>query len=173
MNLFTEEGMKKALRWLIGLYEPDDYEAYDEDEIGEDGGLCLTEVCQALRDKFQTVYQYEVKGTHEYNFNYCGRELFNMRGCLIYSDMEIGVCDIATTDYTTELWLMEDMSFAVVRSVGMQFEKESEQYETCYRVFQRAVESVNDLFFSPEDLLSELEEMCIPQWEHTATVYEL
>ena len=96
-----------------------------------------------------------------------------MRGCLIYSDMEIGVCDIATTDYTTELWLMEDMSFAVVRSVGMQLDMESEQYETCYRVFLRAVESVDDLFFSPENLLSELEEMCIPQWEHTATVYEL
>ena len=89
--MFTEEGMKEALRWLIGLYRPDDYEAYDEDEIGEDGGLCLTEVSQALRDKFQTVYQYEVKGTHEYNFNYRGRELFNMQGCLLYTDMEIGV----------------------------------------------------------------------------------
>lgn len=171
--MFTEEGMKEALRWLIGLYRPDDYEAYDEDEIGEDGGLCLAEVSQALRDKFQTVYQYEIKGTHEYNFNYRGRELFNMRGCLLYSDMEIGVCDFTTTDYSTELWLMEDMSFAVVRTVGMSFGEESEQYETRYRVFLRAVESVKDLFFTPEDLLHELEEMCIPQWEHTATIYEL
>lgn len=171
--MFTEEGMKKALNWLIGLYRPDDYETYDEDEIGEDGGLCLSEVCQALRDKFQTVYQYKIKGTQEYNFNYCGRELFNMRGCLLYSDMEIGVSDIAIFDYGTELWLMEDMSFAVVRSVRMRFGEDTEQYETCYRVFLKAVESAKDLFVCPEDLLHELEEMCIPQWEHTATVYEL
>ena len=71
MNLFTEEGMKKALRWLIGLYEPDDYEAYDEDEIGEDGGLCLTEVCQALRDKFQTVYQYTISATAAESYSIC------------------------------------------------------------------------------------------------------
>ena len=31
----------------------------------------------------------------------------------------------------------------------------------------------HNLFFTPESLTEELEEMCIPQWENEATIYEL
>ena len=31
----------------------------------------------------------------------------------------------------------------------------------------------HNLFFTPESLTEELEEMCVPQWENEATIYEL
>ena len=49
--------MSKAIDWLFELFEPDDYEGYDEEEIGYAGGLCMPEVCIALRGAMQTVYR--------------------------------------------------------------------------------------------------------------------
>ena len=47
--MFNEREMSKAIDWLFELFSPEDYEGYDEDEIGYAGGLCLPEVCTALR----------------------------------------------------------------------------------------------------------------------------
>lgn len=93
--------------------------------------------------------------------------------CLILSDMEQAVWDEASTTYETELWLMEDMSFFIVRCVTMKVGSDGSGYVTEYRAFKKALESADDLFFSPEKLIEELEAMCVPQWEHEATIYEL
>ena len=50
--MFTEKEMSDALKWLFDLFQPEDYEAYDEEEVGC-AALCLPEVCMALRDKNQ------------------------------------------------------------------------------------------------------------------------
>lgn len=63
--MFNEREMSKAIDWLFELFSPEDYEGYDEDEIGYAGGLCLPEVCTALRGAAQTVYQYSVAGGYE------------------------------------------------------------------------------------------------------------
>ena len=107
--MFNEREMSKAIDWLFELFSPEDYESYDEDEIGYAGGLCLPEVCTALRGAAQTVYQYSVAGGYEKCFNYRGMELFDQRACLIISDVEQAVLDEIKTTYETELWLMEDM----------------------------------------------------------------
>lgn len=117
--MFNEREMSKAIDWLFELFSPEDYEGYDEDEIGYAGGLCLPEVCTALRGAAQTVYQYSVAGGYEKCFNYRGMELFDQRACLIISDVEQAVLDEIKTTYETELWLMEDMNFAIVRCVSM------------------------------------------------------
>lgn len=106
--MFNEREMSKAIDWLFELFSPEDYEGYDEDEIGYAGGLCLPEVCTALRGAAQTVYQYSVAGGYEKCFNYRGMELFDQRACLIISDVEQAVLDEIKTTYETELWLMED-----------------------------------------------------------------
>ena len=49
--MFTERKMEEAIEWLFDLFEPEDYEAYDEEEMGRTGGLYLPEVCIALRDR--------------------------------------------------------------------------------------------------------------------------
>jgi len=171
--MFREKDMVKALSWLIGLYEPIDFGAYDEEELGVDGGICLEEVCMGVRDKVQTIYQYTVESSHELGFKYRGKELFRQRGCKIYSDMEVGASDVITSTYEKELWLLEDMSFALVHCVSMGIGAEDNEYITEYRSIIKRFEGKQDLFMTPEDLLEELEEMCVPQWEHTATIYEM
>ena len=171
--MFNEREMSKAIDWLFELFSPEDYEGYDEDEIGYAGGLCLPEVCTALRGAAQTVYQYSVTGGYEKCFDYRGMELLDQRACLIISDVEQAVLDEIKTTYETELWLMEDMNFAIVRCVSMQIGSDDTGYVTEYRAFKKILKSAEDLFFSPEELIEELESMCVPQWEHEATIYEL
>lgn len=104
--LFNEKEMSLALAKLFELFSPSDYEAFDEEEIGYAGGLCLPEVCMALKDAVQTVYQYSVTGGYEKSFDYRGVELFDQRGCLILSDVEQMVFDEAKTTYATEPCLL-------------------------------------------------------------------
>ena len=47
--MYRENKMIEAIRWIINLYEPDDYEAFDEDEFEEDGGLCLARSCNGFK----------------------------------------------------------------------------------------------------------------------------
>lgn len=171
--MFNERCMSEAIDWLFELFNPEDYEGYDEDEIGYAGGVCLPEVCIALRGAAQTVYQYSVVGGYEKCFDYRGVELFDQRACLIISDVEQATLDEITTTYKTELWLMEDMSFSIVRCVAMSIGSKDTGYSTEYRAFKKTVERVDDLFFTPEELIEELESMCVSQWEHEATIYEL
>ena len=79
--MFSEKEMSKAIDWLFELFEPTDYEGYDEEEIGYAGGLCMPEVCIALRGAMQTVYQYSVEGGYDKSFDYRGLELFGQRAC--------------------------------------------------------------------------------------------
>ena len=171
--MINEREMSKAIARLFEMYEPSDYLGFDEDEIGYAGGLCLPEVCIALRDMMQTVYQYSVTGGYEKSFDYRGVELFDQRACLIISDVEQATMDEITTTYETELWLMEDMSFSIVRCVAMSIGSEKTGYSTEYRAYKKKLESRDDLFFTPEELIEELESICVPQWEHEATIYEL
>ena len=90
----------------------------------------------------------------------CIRDRFNQRGCLILSDVEQMVFDEAKTTYATELWLLEDMSFAIVHCVKMKIGSEDTGYVTEYRAFKKPLEISEDLFFSPESLIEELESMC-------------
>lgn len=168
--MFKEKDMTQAITWLINLFEPCDYIAYD-DELNLNHVLCLSEICLALRNNAKTIYEYSINTDLEYGFNYCGKELFSKRACLIYEEMNIGVNDVTNTSYNTELWLLEDMSFVIVHSVDMQIGKGL--YETQYRSIVKRVENRDDLFFSPEDLFEELQSKCIPIWEGDATIYEL
>ena len=170
--MFTEKEMSDALKWLFDLFQPEDYEAYDEEEVGC-AALCLPEVCMALRDKAETAYEYVVKTNIDRGFEYRGKELFMQRACLIYSDIEIGIYDMTDTSYNRELWLLEDMSFALVHNVSMVIKSGDFYYATEYRSIVKLLKERDDLFFTPESLTEELEEMCIPQWENEATIYEL
>ena len=167
--MFTEKEMSDALKWLFDLFQPEDYE---EEEVGC-AALCLPEDCMALRDKAETAYEYVVKTNIDRGFEYRGKELFMQRACLIYSDMEIGIYDMTDTSYNRELWLLEDMSFALVHNVSMVIKSGDFYYATEYRSIVKLLKERDDLFFTPESLTEELEEMCIPQWENEATIYEL
>lgn len=170
--MFTEKEMSDALKWLFDLFQPEDYEAYDEEEVGC-AALCLPEICMALQDKAETPYEYVVKTNIDRGFEYRGKELFMQRACLVYSDMEIGIYDMTDTSYNRELWLLEDMSFVLVHNVSMVIKSGDFYYATEYRSIMKLLKERDDLFFTPESLTEELEEMCVPQRENEATIYEL
>ena len=75
--------------------------------------------------------------------------------------------------FISPLWLLEDMSFALVHNVSMVIKSGDFYYATEYRSIVKLLKERDDLFFTPESLTEELEEMCIPQWENEATIYEL
>jgi len=171
--MYNEAKMTEAIRWILNLYEPDDYEAYDEDEISEDGGLCLHEVVMALRDKAQTVYHYQIDSDFDTSFKYRSAELFDQRAIRIFEENESTTFDNETTaSYNTELWLLEDMSFVIVRCVSLRHD-DGVIYESEYRTVLKQLKKREDLFFTPEDFIGVLEEACIPIWESEATIYEL
>ena len=74
----------------------------------------------------------------------------------------------------TELWLLEDMRFAVVRYVGTLVKGgDDADCITEYRSFVKNIEHENDVFFSPEDLICELDDACMfAQLFDEATIYE-
>lgn len=86
--MFKEDKMIEAIRWILNLYEPRDYDAFDEEELGGDYGLCLHDVVMALRDKAETVYQFKVDSSFEMGFKYRSPELFNQRAIRIYKEIE-------------------------------------------------------------------------------------
>ena len=171
--MFKEKKMIRAMKWLFSLYAIDDFDGYDEEAYGEDFGLCLEEVVLALRNNAQIVHEYEVDGSIEFAFKYKGKELFSQRAIKIFSDMEVGASSNQTdVSYLTELWLLEDMSFAVTHCIEMRHD-DGIVYESRHRTFVKKVKGRNDLFFVPEDLIDTLEETCVPIWESEATIYEL
>lgn len=171
--MFKENKMIEAIRWILNLYEPSDYDAFDEEELGSDYGLCLHDIVMALRDKAETVYQFKVDSSFEMGFKYRSPELFNQRAICIYKEIESSTLDNETiANYSTELWLLEDMSFDVVRCVFVSHD-DGVTYDSEYRTIVKKLEKREDLFFPPEDLVEELEEACIPIWESEAIIYEL
>ena len=45
--MFSEREMSKAIDWLFELFSPEDYEGYDEDEIGYTGyGILIYRLCR-------------------------------------------------------------------------------------------------------------------------------
>jgi hypothetical protein len=106
-------------------------------------------------------------------FKYRSPELFNQRAIRIYKEIESSTLDNETiANYSTELWFLEDMSFAVVRCVSVSHD-DGVTYDSEYRTIVKKLEKREDLFFPPEDLVEELEEACIPIWESEAIIYEL
>ena len=104
--MYRENKMIEEIRWILSLYEPKDYEAFDEDEIGEDGGLYLPDVVMVLRNRAESVYQFKLDTDTEKGFKYRSAELFDQRAILIYEENEIITCtNETTTTYNKELWL--------------------------------------------------------------------
>lgn len=169
--MFKEKEITAAFEKLFGLFDKE--ELCSEDDVPFYKRV-LPEVCMVLRDRVTTPYQYTVDTNMERGFRYCGAELFGQRACKIYSDMTVGVSDIIDSFYTTELWLLEDMTFVIVRCVTLFTEDSSGRfYESEYRTVVKAVTERDDLFFSPEDLEEDFDELCEDIWEHKATIYEM
>lgn len=170
--MFKENEMCAAIERLFNLYGEDDL--CDEDGTPYYKRLCLPDVCMMLRAHVIVPYEYTVETNMERGFKYCGAELFNQRACKVLSDIDVLVSDTIDSHYSTELWLLEDMTFVSVHCVTLLIRDSSGGfYESEYRTVVKPVTEYNDLFFTAEDLEEELAGLCEEIWERKATIYEM
>lgn len=172
--MFRTKEMGEAINWLLHLYDIEDCEGMDIDTILALSDFDMDEVCLGIRNNVETAYQYSFSSVANKPFEYRGEELFNQRACFIcsasiYEEEHEAMC----VAYSKELWLLEDMTFVVVHSVDLECEDNYSAVETSYRYMAKEVESREDLFVSPLDLIEALIGKCCEIWEGDATIYEM
>lgn len=172
--MFTVREMEKALNWLMGLYTPEDAGGIDVAELLELSGGEIEELCVGLRNNAENIYEYSFTSFEGVCFDYRGKELFTQRGIYIAgSEMYEEEDEEIDIVYRRELWLLEDMTFAIVRCVSNSFENEDTCFDTQYRTIEKRMEGREDIFIEPDFLVEELLTNCVPVWEGDATIYEL
>ena len=70
-----------------------------------------------------------------------------------------------------ELWLLEDMGFAIVANFSL--EAGNCEYVTEYRVYKGSDWTDSELDLDFEELVADLAKMCQPYYGYAAPVYEL
>lgn len=126
---------------------------------------------QAVRHNARTVYAYTTQGKQDKSFNYRGRDLFGQRATLLYEDFDQNTAEAVLTDRTYELWLLEDMTFAVVSRVSVDFDNGA--YRTEYREICGKHPWDSPMCIDLEELTGNLKEMCVAVYESEQPVYEL
>lgn len=92
---------------------------YTEDEAAElVESLDIYSLLQVVRHNATTVYSYITQGRQERSFNYRGEDLFRQKATLLYEETDQVTMEIVVATRTLELWLLEDMSLAVVSSIS-------------------------------------------------------
>ena len=76
--------------------------------------LDIYSLLQVVRHNATTVYSYITQGRQERSFNYRGEDLFRQKATLLYEETDQVTMEIVVATRTLELWLLEDMSLAVV-----------------------------------------------------------
>ena len=127
----------------------------------------------ALRDRAETVYAYSTDGDRSMTLKYRSRKLFDRNATLLWREPVLCADDteLASSRYL-ELWLLEDMSVAVVSCVQIVY-GDGNDYITEYREYKGEEipfsEPVPDLL----DFVDRLESLC-PEEYHPdeVVIYE-
>ena len=132
---------------------------YTEDEAAElVESLDIYSLLQVVRHNATTVYSYITQGRQERSFNYRGEDLFRQ------------TMEIVVATRTLELWLLEDMSLAVVSCVSVNYDHDG--YITQYRTIKDTPVMDSELCLDLGELVEDLNGLCGPVYEHTQPVYE-
>ena len=108
---------------------------YTEDEAAElVESLDIYSLLQVVRHNATTVYSYITQGRQERSFNYRGEDLFRQKATLLYEETDQVTMEIVVATRTLELWLLEDMSLAVVSCVSVNYDHDG--YITQYRTIK-------------------------------------
>ena len=133
---------------------------YTEDEAAE-----LVESHNAT-----TVYSYITQGRQERSFNYRGEDLFRQKASLLYEETDQVTMEIVVATRTLELWLLEDMSLAVVSCVSVNYDHDG--YITQYRTIKDTPVMDSELCLDLGELVKDLNGLCGPVDEHPQPVYD-
>ena len=167
--------MNKAIELenaLTGLFRKGTEVGHSEteiDELLED--IDYDTLLQAVWNNAETVYAYRADGEHEFSLDYRGTELFTQKATRLYEDVGEGFAGVVVAARSLELWLLEDMTFAIVANFYV--EVGNSEYITEYRFFKGSDWTESDIELDLEDLAAELAAMCEPYYDHTQPIYEL
>lgn len=167
MNKVIE--LENALTELFRKGTEVGYSETEIDEFLED--IDYDTLLQAVWNNAETVYSYRADGEHEFSLDYRGTELFKQRATLLYEDMGEGYAGVVVAARSMELWLLEDMGFAIVANFSV--EVGNGEYITEYRVYKGGDWTDSDLELDLENLVAELAALCEPYYDHNQPIYEL
>ncbi len=158
---------------VTGLYRDSISDpGYTEDEVKDMlRGVDFDSLLQAVRHYARTVYAYTTQGKAPKSFNYRGAELFDQRATLLYEDFDQSTAAEALTSRTYELWLLEDMTFAVTACVTLS--TGGGKYITEYREIKDGDPWDTSIFLDLEKLTGRLMDMSWLASENEIPVYEL
>ena len=147
------------------------YKMFDEETMellkqnyAEEMDLPREILAQAIRDRAVPIYEYRASCDAGNGIDYYGKELFNQRAaCILRSQTSTAECDHYSMAYYTELWLLEDASFMVVHAVVTTVVNDRNSLGCIaeYRTVAHGIKDADDIFFEPEDLICELDTLCI------------
>ena len=139
---------------------------YTEDEAAElVESLDIYSLLQVVRHNATTVYSYITQGRQERSFNYRGEDLFRQKATLLYEETDQVTMEIVVATRTLELWLLEDMSLAVVSCVSVNYDHDG--YITQYRTIKDTPVMDSELCLDLGELVEDLNGLCGPVYEHT------
>ncbi len=171
--MFREKEMATAIYSLFDFFEEEDYEDFESDFLIGEVGEQMHEICLALRNEVVVPYEYSVNNFTGIEFSYRGKELFGKRACLLVDVPQDDASGPVSSAIDKELWLLEDMSFAIVSCVRSGLCDQTLIYGCEYRSIVTTEPERDDLFFSPEVLAQSLEWAVERYEENSATVYEM
>ena len=130
MSRVTE--LEKALTTLFRKGTEVGYTETEIDEFLEN--IDYHALLQAVWNKAETVYAYRADGKNALSLDYRSAELFKQRATLLYEDVGDSYIGAVFAARLMELWLLEDMGFAVVAKFSVNAGEG--EYVTEYRVYK-------------------------------------
>ena len=167
MSRVTE--LEKALTTLFRKGTEVGYTETEIDEFLEN--IDYHALLQAVWNKAETVYAYRADGKNALSLDYRSTELFKQRATLLYEDVGDSYIGSVFAARSMELWLLEDMGFAVVAKFSVNAGEG--EYVTEYRVYKGSDWADSEISLDLEELVAELAALCDPYYEHEQPIYEL
>lgn len=133
-------------------------------------GIDYEALVQAIRHHATTVYVYAAQSKNPKSLNYRGTELFGQRATRLYTDFDQTMAEAVTIARTVELWLLEDMTFAAVSCLSVDYGDDA--FQTRYRE-NKGDPWDSGMLLDLERLTEELESLCGEYHASEVPFYEL
>ena len=170
--MFTSKKIRKAFEKLFEMFDEDELEALIDNYLDEIASISPYWLAKAFNANATKLYAYRAVSHIGDGVNFYSKSLTKKKGVLLLSYLDSSIeNDHLQMVQCSELWLLEDMSFAHVQCIGTLIKgDERPDAATEYRQFVRRVARKDDIFFCPDDLLCQLDNSCmIAQAMHNAT----
>ena len=134
---------------------------YTEDEAAElVESLDIYSLLQVVRHNATTCIPTSPRAGRNGPFNYRGEDLFRQKATLLYEETDQVTMEIVVATRTLELWLLEDMSLAVVSCVSVNYDHDG--YITQYRTIKDTPVMDSELCLDLGELVEDLKRAVRP-----------